>query len=252
MTPDHINGPSAEPATGDGTGLAIGGVCAAVGAVAFAVLRTLHGDTPGVDAPASLAFVTARPWYAGVHIGAVFAALLGVAGLVALAGSLRAPAGRMLGTWGVASALVGLGIFGVESTSEGLALPELARAAATAAPEQRGELVRAAHAVLAATHGPSLVAVSIQFGVALVVFGAAMLCDGYPRWLGWAGVGIGAVTLAAATGQYLNPDLMPGFLIYGVLASVVAQLWLFALAIVLLSRARSARRTPVTSSVEPS
>ena len=47
-------------------------------------------------------------------------------------------------------------------------------------------------------------------------------------------------TLIAATGQYLQPDLMPGFVIYGVLASILAQLWLIALAVVMLRRASSA------------
>jgi hypothetical protein len=141
----------------------------------------------------------------------------------------------------VASALVGLAIFGVESTSEGLALPELARAAASAPPDQKAELMRAAQAVLSVTHGPSLVGLAILYGVSLLLFGLAVVLDAYPSWLGWAGMAIGAATLIAATGQYLQPDLMPGFVIYGVLASIVAQLWLIALAVAMLRRASSAR-----------
>ena len=45
-------------------------------------------------------------------------------------------------------------------------------------------------------------------------------------WLGWTGEVIGGATLLAATGLFLVPSLFPGFLLYGVLASVVAQLWL--------------------------
>ena len=50
---------------------------------------------------------------------------------------------------------------------------------------------------------------------------------------------VGAVTLTAAAGQHLNPDLMPGFLIYGILASILAQLWLISLAVTMLRRARA-------------
>lgn len=233
----------ADSATGrsriDAAGLRIGGVFALAGAITFATVRLLHGDTPGADPVASLGFVAGRPHYAAVHIAAVFAALLGVAGMTALARSLATPAAQMWGRLGLTAATVGLGIFGVESTSEGFALPELAHAAATAAADQRAELVRAAHAVLAVTHGPSLIAIALLYGASLLALGVAIIGDDYPSWLGWAGTVIGSLTLAAATGQYMNPDLMPGFLIYGLLASILAQLWLIALAAVMLGRAKS-------------
>jgi len=100
--------------------------------------------------------------------------------------------------------------------------------------------VQAARAVLAVTHGPSLVAVSFLHGFALLGFGLAIIGDRYPSWLGWAGLGVGAVTAAAAAGQYLDPDLVPGFLIYGALASILAQLWLLGVAVAMLRRARAA------------
>lgn len=238
MTDNEITErPTSAPAR-DVISLRIGGLCAIVGAITFATFRTLHGDTPGADPHASLSFVAARPIYAGVHIGAVFAALLTLAGLIALANSLTHPGAWAVGQFGVASALVGLAIFSVESTSEGLALPELAHAAANASPDQQAELTRAAQAVLAGTHGPSLVGVAILFGITLLLFGVAVALDTYPTWLGWAGIIIGATTLTTATGQYLNPDLMPGTLIYGVLASILVQLWLVAIAVVMLRRAR--------------
>ena len=53
--------------------LRVGGVCLMVGAVLFATVRLLHGDTPAADAEASLNFVQHRSTYAAVH---VFAALI--------------------------------------------------------------------------------------------------------------------------------------------------------------------------------
>jgi hypothetical protein len=216
-----------------------GGICLIVGAVVFAIWRVLHGDTPAADAEASLAFVRARPIYPAVHIFAVLAALVSLIGLLGLTRSLSRPASWLLGQVAVLSAAVGLAIFGVESTSEGLALPELA-AAANADPAQRAELVSAARAVAAATHGPSLVAMALLIGIPLLLLGIAMVLDHYPSWLGWAGGVIGALTALAAVGLFLVPSLFPGFLLYGVLGSIIAQLWLVATGIVMLRAASRA------------
>jgi hypothetical protein len=238
MTQAHMTVISARHPAGERLLLKIGGVCTIVGAVAFIIVRTLHGDTPAADPQASLDFVASRPIYAGMHVGAIFAALLTLTGLIALAGSLTQPPAWALGRLGVASSLVGAAIFSVEGSSEGLALSELARARAGAPPQDQAELVGAAHAVLIATHGPSLVAIAVLYGLPLVLVGSAMVMDTYPSWIGWAGMIIGAATVIAATGQFLQPDLMPGVVIYGLLASVLAQLWFVALAVAMLRRAR--------------
>ncbi|WP_433432171.1 DUF4386 family protein [Nonomuraea sp. CA-141351] len=217
--------------------LKMGGVCAVLGAVAFTTARLLHGDTPAADAHAALDFVASRPTYAAVHLVAVFAAVVALAGLIALVTSFVYPTARMLGRMGLASSAVGLAVFSVESTSEGLALPELADAAAKAAPGERAELVRAAHAVAMATHGPSLVAMALMYGVPLLLFGVAMVLDSYPSWLGWAGTVVGTATLLAASGLFLSPPLFPGALLYGVLGSMIVQCWLLTTGVAMLRRA---------------
>jgi len=221
--------------------LKAGGVCLIAGSVVFAGCRLLHGDTPAADAEAALNFVRDRPIYPAVHIFAVLAALVSLIGLVALTRSLTRPASWLIGQAAVITATVGLAIFGVESTSEGLALPELA-AAANADPGQHAELVRAVRAVAAATHGPSLLAMALLIGLPLLLLGIAMVLDQYPAWLGWAGIIIGGITALAAVSLFLMPSLFPGFLLYGVLGSVIAQLWLLATGIVMLRRSHVAQR----------
>jgi hypothetical protein len=219
----------------------VGGGCAIAGAIVFATVRLAHGDTPAADADAALTFVAGRPIYAAVHLLAVVAALAGLLGLMALAGSLTRPVAWLLGRAGVTSAVVGLAVFGVESTSEGLALPELADRAAAASPAERADLVRAAHAVAAATHGPSLMGMALLIGLPLLLLGTAIVLDHYPAWLGWGGTVVGAATLVAAVGLFLEPTLLPGALLYGVLASVLAQAWLLAAGVVLIRTARGSR-----------
>ena len=69
------------------------------------------------------------------------------------------------------------------------------------------------------------------------MIGLSIRLEGYPGWLGIVGAAIGAVTLTAAVGLYLRPSLFPGALLYGVLASVVAPLWLAAVSAAMLRRA---------------
>ena len=74
----------------------------------------------------------------------------------------------------------------------------------------------------------------------LILFGVSLTYDVYPGWLGWVGILIGVATLIAATGEYLKPD-PASFLIYGILASVLAQLWILALAAVMLRQSKALR-----------
>lgn len=113
---------------------------------------------------------------------------------VSTASSCGRPSAWLVSRAAVASAVVGLAVFSVESTSEGLGLPELADAATGGTPGERAELVRAAHAIAAATHGPSLIGMALLIGVPLTLFGLALALDTYPSWLGWTGTTIGAAS----------------------------------------------------------
>ena len=64
----------------------------------------------------------------------------------------------------------------------------------------------------------------LMIGVPFLLLGIAIMLDRYPSWLGWTGLVIGGLTMLAAVGLFLIPSLFPGFLLYGVLGSVIAQL----------------------------
>ena len=215
----------------------VGGTCLVVGASIFCAVRLLHGDTPAADPAAALNFVDDRRTYAAVHVIAALAMLSTITGLMATASSLTHPAAWLIGRSAMASLLVGWAVFTVESSSEGLALPVLAAQATRADPQMRAELIQTARAVAEATYGPSLMGMALMIGTPLLLFGIAIVLDaGLPDWLGWAGAVIGVLTVATAVGLFLKPDLIPGFLLYGVLGSLLAQLWLAALGIHLLRR----------------
>jgi hypothetical protein len=78
---------------------------------------------------------------------------------------------------------------------------------------------------------------ALLIGVPLLLLGLALVLDTCPSWLGWTGIVVGAATLLAVTCLYLSPTLFSGALLYGLLASVLAQLWLMAMGVVMLRRA---------------
>ena len=151
-----------------------------------------HGDPPAADAGATLDYLATRATYPAVHAGAVLGALIGLMGLLSLAASMRIDAAWLLARAGVVSAVVGLAVFTVESTSEGLGLSVLAKEAAAAIDTPRADLVRATDAIAEGTHGPSLVGMALLIGIPLIVMGLAIVLDADPSWLGWTGLGIGA------------------------------------------------------------
>jgi hypothetical protein len=223
------------------TALRLGGACAVAGSVAVAGFRLNHGDLPAADAHAALGFISVHPFYAGVHIGTILGILAWAAGFVTLMGTLTHGLGRVLGRLGAASVLVGAAIFGVEHSIDGITGQGLAEAWAVAAPPGQADLDLAAHTAFQMLRGPSLIAIILLWGLAPMLYSRAVMLEGYPAWLGWAGLAIGATTAAASVALLLREDLFPGVLLYGALVSLIAQLWSLALGIAMW---RQARRNP--------
>jgi hypothetical protein len=202
--------------------------------------RLAHGDAPAYDAEAQLRYVAAHWGYAVVHLGTILGVLAWAAGVVALAGTFTRPSARLLGRLGAAGVLVGAAVFAFDFTVDGVAGQDLARAWAAAPPAARAELVRAARTALTMLRGTSLVAIILLWGLPLVLLGRALALEGYPAWLGWTGLAVGTATLLGATALLLQPDLFPGVLVYGLLASVAVQLWSVGLGGLMRRRAATA------------
>ncbi|HEY7067614.1 MAG TPA: hypothetical protein VII06_39520 [Chloroflexota bacterium] len=226
--------------TADAAALKLGGIGLAIGSVVVLGCRMAHGDTPAADPQATLRFISDRPYYASIHLGTILGVLVWVGGIVALAGTLEHRFARLLGRWGGASVLVGAAIFSLGFAIDGVAGQDLATAWAAAPPAAQPDLVLATHIADTMLRGPSLVAIVILWGVPLLLFGPAVMLEGYPRWLGWTGLAVGALTVLGATALLLQPDLFPGVLVYGVVASILVQLWSFALGIAVWRRAGAA------------
>jgi hypothetical protein len=213
-------------------------VCLVVGGVAVFGFRLAHGDLPAGDPEAALRFITGHPFYAGVHLGAIAGVVVWVGGLVALSATLGHPFGSLLGRLAMASVLLGAAVFITDFSIDGVAGQDLASAWATAPAPRQAELVHAAEIAFRLLRGTSLTSILLLWGVPLLLLGRALRLEGYPAWLGGAGVVVGVATAAAAITLVLAQESFPGVLLYGLLVEV-AQLWSVALGIVMWRRSRS-------------
>jgi hypothetical protein len=216
--------------------LRLGGACVIVGSFAVSGFRLAHGDLPAADAEAALRFITEHRMYAGVHLGTILGVLAWVSGFIALSGTLRYGFARVLGRLGAASMLVGAAIFIVEHSIDGVAGQDLAKAWASATPAAQADLVLAAQTAFTMLRGPSMTAIIALWGLPLMLFGLALRSEPYPAWLAWTGVAVGAVTIVAATALFLQSDLFPGALLYGLMVSIVVQSWSLVVGILMWRR----------------
>jgi hypothetical protein len=214
----------------------LGAVCMILGSVAVVGFRLAHGDLPAAEPEAALRFITNHPAYAAVHLGTILGVLVWAGGLIALSGTLTHQVARLLGRLGAASVLVGAAIFTVEHSIDGAAGQALARAWAAAPAAGQAEVVRAVDIAFTMIRGTSVIAVAVLWGLPPALFGRALMLEDHPSWLGWTGVAVGAATILGAISLFLQPDLFPGVLVYGLLVFVV-QLWSVAVGGVLWRRA---------------
>ncbi len=226
------------------TALRLGGVFIIVGSLVVSGFRLAHGDLPAAHTDAALHFITEHAMYAGVHLGTILGVLAWVAGFVALSGTFRHGLARVLGRMGAASMLVGAAIFIVEHTIDGVAGQDLAKAWAGAAPAAQADLVLAAQTAFTMIRGLSMTAIIALWGLPLLLFGLALMSDNYPAWLGWTGVALATANILAATALLLQRDLFPGVLLYGLLVSVVVQLWSLVIGVLTWQRAGGRSVTP--------
>jgi hypothetical protein len=216
-----------------------GGVLALVGALLVSGFRLAHGDLPAADAPAALSFIHAHPLYAGVHVGAVIGVLISVAGLVLVAATVRTERARVLSGLAVASLLVGTAVYTVEHIADGITGQGLAGDWYAAVPAERGTTELSAGILFAILRGPSLAGIVLLWGLPVLLMALAVRADGGPRLLGAAGAAVGAPTVVGAVILLFAPDLFPGVLVYGVLATVLVQAWIASTGVWMLRTARA-------------
>jgi hypothetical protein len=231
-----------QPRWAEPEALRLAAACVIVGSLVVFAFRIAHGDAPAADPEAQLRFIAEHRSYVGVHLGTIVGVLAWLGGFVAFSGTLRHPVAGLLGRMGLACMLVGGAIFITDFTIDGVAGQDLAREWAAAQPAARDDVVVATRTASTMIRGTSLISIALLWGLPLLIFARAVTLDGYAAWLGWTAAVAGSATVVGATALLLQPTLFPGVLVYGLLASVVVQVWSVALGIAMWRRAAGAGR----------
>jgi hypothetical protein len=215
----------------------IAALCLIVGSAAILIFRGLHGDLPAGDAHAAMQFIGSHPFYAGVHLGDVLGVILSAVGFVAFASTLTNRIAVMVSRLGIAVVLVGAAVHILEFSIDGHAGQTLAIEWLAASPSEQADIEHSAGTVFTALHGPALISISMLWGLSIFLFARAVRHEDYPSWLYWTGSIVGVVTFIGAISQYLHPDFVPGFLIFGMLVFLV-QFWTISLGITMLRQSK--------------
>jgi hypothetical protein len=215
----------------------IAALCLFIGSAAILTFRGLHGDLPAGDAHAAMKFIGSHSFYAGVHLGDVLGVILSAVGFVAFASTLTNRIAVMISKLGVTVVLVGAAVHILEFSIDGHAGQTLATAWQAASPTEQVDIEHSAGTVFTALHGPALFSISLLWGLSIFLFALAVRHEDYPSWLYWTGSIVGAVTFIGAISQYLHPDIVPGFLIFGMLVFLV-QFWTISLGITMLRQSK--------------
>lgn len=168
----------------------LSGISFMAGSVVGFVLNAIHPRDFDFDnfAESLLDVVGDRGAWSPIHIGLVFAVVLGVFGFMGLYRSVGGDLGAALARLGLVAVIVGGTVLATTLAIDGVAMKHVAEVWTAGGAGQDSALV-AAETFTAANAGLLSVGVMLYFGLGFGLVGLAIaLGEGYPKWLGWSAV----------------------------------------------------------------
>ncbi len=179
-----------------------------------------------------------EPWIP-VHLAIAIGGLLVLGGLFAVSRSLEGATAVALARVAFTTALVGVALNTIEMAADGIGLKLAADTWAAATPPEKTAAFYGAYAISRIGAGLAFMQVIVLFGLTVGGFGLAMVLGaGYPRWLGWVGLAVGAINLLIGLARAVAPASAP--LPIGVSVSL-GLVWIVATCVLLWRRAAIVR-----------
>lgn len=229
--------------------LKLGAVSAMVGAIGAAVTNLMHprfdefSDQGLRDA---LTQINESTTWDGLHVGIAISLLLIVGGIVALLKSISSDTGRAIGRFAYAATVLGAGTALAGLALDGYVTGQAADAWVNASGESKEVAFVVAQAVSDISWGIFMMYTIALLSAAPILLGMAIaFSDDYPKWLGWAAVVGGALSLFAGLHGLYNGPTTTFFAIFNVSSGVVTVL-VFVLGVLLWRKA-----APVTQERTP-
>ncbi|MGH2754161.1 MAG: DUF4386 family protein [Actinomycetota bacterium] len=213
---------------------AIGSKAAIVGSLLGLVGNLIHPATP-LDDPQGVARVIADSdaWFT-IHFGIVIGITLMFGGLIALYHSIRGGLPGALARFGLFAAGVSVAVGLILTILDGVAAKQLADEWASATAGTR--FIALQNVLTNETINFALASLFnfIFAGVTFILFGLAVaLSDGYPRWLGWAVVAAGVVSIGASLVQGVPGEPTTLSWILTIIGPTVITLWLLVIGVLM-------------------
>ena len=216
--------------------LRIGAVSSVVGVGVLFVAEAFHGGHHPGNLSATLPVYAANRIWELVHIAQFVGYLLLLLGLLAVYRSMHDGRSGTIARIGFVTAVVATAIFGVNQAVDGVAVKFVADQWVSAPTPQKAETFRIANAVRHVEIGTTSFS-QLTFGLALLLNGLALaLARSYPQLLGWAGMVLGGVYVAAGVLVAHNGFTVVGFT---ATAGIGLAFWFLFLGFILWRKADS-------------
>lgn len=229
--------------------LRIGGMAALVGGVMVVAGNAIHPREPGQldNAEALLSVVAGSAIWAVNHFILMVAITLLLAAYYGLTHSITNEPGLIWARLGWGVAIVGAGIGVTFMLIEAVALRGIADTWAASSGTQQELALAAGNALFYLSLTLSTGAASFFFGISPILVGKAILgSTEYPQWLGWLGMFLGAIGVAANAFQIVSGVTTTSGLILVPVSIIGVTLWLGYSGVLMLRRSTRAE-APVVS-----
>jgi len=230
----------------------MGGAAAILGSLLGMIGNLIHPDTPIGDPAGVARAIAASEGWLPIHLTIVLGILLMFGGLVALARSVRGELATGLARLGLAAATAGVAVGLVLVILDGVAARQLAQEWASAPPAEQVIALRLVSANETLNFALASLFNILFAGVAFIMFGLAVAASGgYPRSFGLIVVLGGLESIGAGLIQADAGEPVLASRVLTIIGPTVITLWLFAIGILLVQKARRLIASPADGRLPP-
>lgn len=201
------------------TDLQIGGVCAIVGTILYAISGILHGPLTGANGVEVIyQHVLERPYWSEIHLVSMFAIVLWLGMFVMLACTFTSKKTEApgFGWFSVAVMAIASSVIFFHFSLDGYVLPLLAENWTATSGAAQQEIVRMGEYVHTVLRMPLFaVEMTFLFGLSFLMIGYLVSRDEkYPQWLGLAGLLISGSILFMGICWFIDVRVLPEILLW--------------------------------------
>jgi hypothetical protein len=220
--------------------LLIGAGSGMLGGLLALVANGLHPHPTDFHLETLLHEIAQSSIWGGVHLTLIFALVLVLVSLVALALSMDGEPGATLARIACVVTLLGGALILVSTAIDGFAMNQLARAWSNAPLAEKAAALRTAAAFEVAQYAIFSLSIVLFLGIGIFLYGlATVLGSAYPKALGWLAMLSGVGEFVVGIAQVLGGPELRSTELFSVLFSVLITIWILIMSLLMWRKART-------------